>query len=97
MLLNIYIYINAFYHSWSSYDWSTYLTAILYTLVYFSLNPLHSVRKSHDKYQSVVLIRLALRKKAYVAIQCFLDPLSIVLERVATAGDPLGKLYKRGH
>ena len=68
-----YIYMNAFYRSWPSYDWATYLTAILSTLVYFALNLLHSVRKSHDKYQSIIIIRLALCKKADGAIQYFLN------------------------
>ena len=56
-----------------------------------------SVIRSHDKYQSLILIGLALTGKAVLGIQYIFIPLSIVLERLATAGDPLGMLYKRGH
>ena len=54
--------------------------------------------KSHDKYQSLILIGLARAEKASSGWKsvCF-SPLSIALERVVTSGDPLGMLYKRGH
>ena len=68
----IYIFMHAFWRSWASCNWSTYLTAILHTLVYFSLNSCHWVTKSHDKYQSMILIGLALAEKAYVGFRCFL-------------------------
>ena len=61
-----------FYRSWPSYKWSTHLPAILYTLVNFTSNPLHSVGKSHYKFQSIIVNRLALWKKANAAIQYFL-------------------------
>ena len=61
---HVYLYILTFYHSWSSCHWATYASDIFYTLVYFSLNWIVSVIKSHDKYQSLILIRLALTRKA---------------------------------
>ena len=72
VLKYIYIYINVFYRSWPSYKWSIHLPAILYTLVNFASNPLHSVGKSHCKFQTIIVNRLALWKKANVAIQYFL-------------------------
>ena len=38
LYIYIYIYIYTYYRSWSSCTWATYPRAILYTLVYFSLN-----------------------------------------------------------
>ena len=61
---HVYLYILTFYHSWSSCHWATYASDIFYTLVYFSLNWIVSVIRSHDKYQSLILIRLALTRKA---------------------------------
>ena len=49
--------------------------------------------KSHDKYQSMILIGLAPVEKASSENRS----ISIELERVVTSGDPLGRLYKRGH
>ena len=66
-----YVYINVFYRSWPSYKWSTPLPAILYTLVNFASSPLHSVGKSHYKFPSIIINRVALWKKANVAIQYF--------------------------
>ena len=66
------IYTHAFWRSWASCNWAIYLTAILHTLVYFSLNSCHWVIKSHNKYQSMILFGLALTEKANVGIQCFL-------------------------
>ena len=48
----VYLYIFTFYCSWPSCNWATYLSVILYTLVYFSLNWIDSVIRIHDKYQS---------------------------------------------
>ena len=65
----VYLYIFTFYHSWSSCNWATYSSVIFHTLVYFSLNWIVSVIKSHDKYQSLILIGLALTRKANSGIQ----------------------------
>ena len=64
-----YIYIFTFYRSWSSCNWAIYSKVIFYTLVYFALNWIMSVIKSHDKYQSLILIGLALTGKANSGIQ----------------------------
>ena len=66
------IYIYTFYRSWSSCNWAIYPRAILYTLVYFSLNLVVFVIGSHDKYQSFILIGLALTEKASSRIQYIL-------------------------
>ena len=66
----IYIYIYTFYRSWMSCNWATDPKVILYTLVYFSLNWIVSVIRIHDKYQSFILIGLALTEKASSRIQC---------------------------
>ena len=68
----IYIYIFTFYRSWSSCNWATYSKVIFYTLVYFSFNWIVSVIRSHDKYQSLILIGLALTGKASSGIQYIL-------------------------
>ena len=68
----VYLYIFTFYRSWPSCNWATYPSVILYTLVYFSLNWIMSVIRSHDKYQSLILIRLALTGKASSGIQYIL-------------------------
>ena len=68
----IYLYIYTFYCSWSSCNWATYPRIIIYTLVYFSLNLIISVIKSHDKYQSLILIGLALTEKASSGVQSIL-------------------------
>ena len=57
----IYIYLS-FYRSWPSCNWATYPEAILVnicTLVYFSSKAIVLIIKSHDKYQSLILIGLA--------------------------------------
>ena len=59
----VYLYIFAFYRSWPSCNWATYSSDISYTLVYFSLNWIDSVIRSHDKYQSLILIGLARAEK----------------------------------
>ena len=61
-----------FYRSWSSCNWATYSKVIFYTLVYFSLNWIVSVIRSHDQYQSLILIGLALTGKASSGIQYIL-------------------------
>ena len=53
-LFCIYINIYTFYRSWSSCTWAIYPRAILYTLVYFSLNSVVLVIRIHDKYQSLI-------------------------------------------
>ena len=68
----IYLYIYTFYYSWSSCNWATYPRAILCTLAYFSLNSIVSVIRIHDKYQSLILIGLALTEKASSRIQYIL-------------------------
>ena len=68
----IYLYIYTFYCSWSSCNWATYPRFLLYTLAYFSLNSIVSVIRIHDKYQSLILIGLALTEKASSRIQCIL-------------------------
>ena len=93
----IYLYIYTFYRSWPSCNWVTYPRVILYTLAYFSLNSIVSVIRIHDKYQSLILIGLALTEKASSQNSVYFIPLSIVLERLPTSGDPLGWVYKRGH
>ena len=55
-----------------SCNWATYPKVILYTLVYFSLNWIVSVIRIHDKYQSFILVGLALTEKASSRIQCIL-------------------------
>ena len=64
----IYLYIYNVYRSWASCDWATYPEAILvkmYTLVYFSSEAIVLMIKSHDKYQSLILIGLAHAGNAY--------------------------------
>ena len=63
----IYLYIYNVYLSWASCNWATYPEAILvniYTLVYFSSKVIVLKIKSHDKYQSLILIGLARAEKA---------------------------------
>ena len=63
----VYLYIFILYRSWPSCNWATYPEAILvniYTLVYFSSKVIVLVIKSHDKYQSLILIGLARAEKA---------------------------------
>ena len=58
----VYLYIYFFYRSWSSCNWAAYPEAILVnicTLVYFSSKVIVLIIKSHDKYQSLILIGLA--------------------------------------
>ena len=68
----IYLYIYTFYRSWSSCNWATYPKVLLYT--YFSLNSIVSVIRIHDKYQSLILIGLALTEEANSRIQYILFP-----------------------
>ena len=68
----VYLYIFTFYRSWPSCNSATYPSVILYTLVYFSLNWIVSVIRIHDKYQSLILIRVTLTEKASSGIQCIL-------------------------
>ena len=67
--LKIYIYIFTFYSSWSSCNSAIYSSVIFYTLVYFSSNWIMTIIKSHDEYQSFILIGLALTGKANSGIQ----------------------------
>ena len=58
----VYLYIFIFYRSRPSCNWATYPEAILVnicTLVYFSSKVIVLIIKSHDKYQSLILIGLA--------------------------------------
>ena len=64
-----YIYIFTLYSSWSFCNWAIYSSVIFYTLVYFSSNWIMTIIKSHDKYQSFILIGLALTGKANSGIQ----------------------------
>ena len=63
----IYLYIYNVYRSWASCNWATYPEVIsvnICTLVYFSSNLISLLIKSHDKYQSLILIGLARAEKA---------------------------------
>ena len=63
----MYIYKYNVYRSWVSYNWATYPEANfskIYTLVYFYPKVMVLVVKSHDKYQSMILIGLAPVEKA---------------------------------
>ena len=63
----IYLYISNVYRSWASCNWATYPEVIsvdICTLVYFSSNLISLLIKSHDKYQSFILIGLARAEKA---------------------------------
>ena len=69
-----YIYLNIYdiYRFWVSYDWASYPEALsvkTYTLVYFSSKASLLMIKSHDKYQSIVLIGLAHVEKVYSGIR----------------------------
>ena len=68
----VYLYIFAFYLSWVSCKWVTSSKVITYTLVYLSLKWIISVIRIHDKYQSCILVGLALTYKASFRIQCIL-------------------------
>ena len=70
----VYLYIYLFYHSWSSCNWAAYPEVIsvnIYTLVYFSSNMIVLIIKSHDKYQSIILIGLAHAKRLVREIGLF--------------------------
>ena len=63
----IFLYIYNVYRSGASCNWATYTEVIsvnIYTLVYFSSNLIVLLIKSHDKYQSLILIGLARAGKA---------------------------------
>ena len=63
----IYSYIYNVYRSWAACNWATYPEVIsvnICTLVYFSSNLIILLIKSHDKYQSLILIGLARAEKA---------------------------------
>ena len=71
----VYLYIYLFYRSWSFCNSATYPEAILVnicTLVYFSSKVIVLIIKSHDKYQSLILIGLARAEKANFGIQSIL-------------------------
>ena len=68
----IYLYIYDIYRRWVSYDWASFPEALsvkTYTSVYFSSKASLLMIKSHDKYQSIVLIGLAHVEKAYSKIR----------------------------
>ena len=72
----IYLYIYNVYRSWSSCNWATYTGAILvniYTLAYFSSNLIVLIIKSHDKYQSLIIVGLAHVEKASSGIWSLLS------------------------
>ena len=57
----IYLYIYDVYRSWASCNWATLPAEILvnmYTLVYFASKVITLMIKSHDEYQSIVLVGL---------------------------------------
>ena len=63
----VYLYIYAFYCSWASCNSATYSEDIsdeIYTLVYFASKVILLIIKSHNKYQSCILIGLAHSEKA---------------------------------
>ena len=63
----IYLYIYDVYRSWASCNWATLPAEILvnmYTLVYFSSKVITLMIKSHDKYQSIVLVGLTHAERA---------------------------------
>ena len=63
----VYLYIFAFYRSWASCNSATYPEDIsdrINTLFYFSSKVIVLMIKSHDKYQSRILIGLAHAEKA---------------------------------
>ena len=63
----VYLCIFAFYRSWASCNSATYpedISAEIYTLVYFSSKVILLMIKSHDKYQSRILVGLAHAEKA---------------------------------
>ena len=91
----VYLYILTFYHSWSSCHWATYASDIFYTLVYFSLNWIVSVIRSHDKYQSYSNWVSPCREGQFWK-SVYFSPLSILLERVAITGDPWACCIKEG-
>ena len=72
----VYLYIFNFYRSWPSCSWATYPAAIfikIYTLVYFYPKVMVLIVKSHDKYQSLILIGLAPAEKASSENRSVLD------------------------
>ena len=63
----VYLYIFAFYRSWASCNLATSpedISAEIYTLVYFSSKAILLMIKSHDKYQSRILVGLAHAERA---------------------------------
>ena len=63
----VYLYISTFYRSWLSCSWATYPADIfikIYTLVYFYPKVMVLIIKSHDEYQSIILIGLTHAEKA---------------------------------
>ena len=93
-LLCIYIY--TFYRSWSSCTWAIYPRVILYTLVYFSLNSVVLVIRIHDKYQSLILIGLALTEKASSRIQYILFHFRLYWRGWRPLATPLAGRIKEG-
>ena len=60
-----------------------YPRAISYNLAYFSLNSIVSVIIIHDKYQSLILIGLALQKRPVLEFSIFYS----VFDRIGEVGD----------
>ena len=76
MYIYIYIYIYNVYRSWVSYNWATYPEVMfikICTLVYFYPKVMVLIVKSHDKYQSMILIGLAPVEKVNSENQSILD------------------------
>ena len=70
----IYLYIYNVCRSWASCNWATHPAEILvnmYTLVYFSSKVIALIIKSHDKYQSIVLIGLTHQRGPVLKIGSF--------------------------
>ena len=70
----LYIYIYNVYRAWASCNWATYPADIfvkIYTLVYFSSKVIALIIKSHDKYQSIILIGLTQAERASSEIDLF--------------------------
>ena len=95
----MYLYICKCHQLLLSCTWASYFLAFiveLFTLVYFSSKARLFMRKSHKKYQSNNLTRLALVEKAYAKNRSFLGH-NRSYWRVVTSGDHLDMAYKRGH
>ena len=96
----IFIYIYVFCCNLLSYKLASYPGAFaikMYTLVYFSSKVTLLMIKSCYKNQSINLIGLAHVGKAYSRNLLFLEHNRPYWREVATSGDSLGQVYKRGY